>query len=200
MHGFLIDTPACSLLSYSNLMKDRFIPVLFVVGIITTAYILVFDWEYNLLHAEMGLIDTLLLSSPDDPSGLVRQGSVTAYLAQMGFWTALLIFLGILWSSFLFPKRPAVEKVIFSLPFGLLVMPLAFVLPAFIISAGKILGELTGAGLPVYYEPILVKIVNLISNNQEQGYEVAAVMGFFILGLVIAAAARVLHKPKRSAA
>lgn len=179
-------------------MKGTFITILLVIGFFSTAYILVFDWEYNLLRAEMGLIDTLLLSAPEDPSGLVQQGSVVAYLAQMAFWTAILILLGAIWSSFLFPKRSAVEKVIFALPFGLLIMPLAFVLPAFIISAGKVFGEIIGTGLPAYYEPIVGKIVSLISSNQEQGYEVATVLGFFVLGLVILVAAKLLRKQQGS--
>lgn len=160
-------------------------PALVVIGVIASAYILVFDWEYKLLEAEMGLIDKLLLSSQEAPAGLVKQGSVVAYLGQMAFWTILLSLLGFVWSNFLFPKRPLVEKIIFSLPFGVLVMPLSFVLPAFIISAGKILGELFGTGVPGYYAPIVGKIVELISTNQEQGYEIANVLGFLILGLVI---------------
>lgn len=171
-------------------MKDRFIATLLILGFFVTAYIIAFDWEYNLLKAEMGLIDQLLLSSGDDPAGLVSQGSVTAYLAQMGFWTAFLILLGLVWSAFLFPKRPLVEKIIFSLPFGVMVMPISFVFPAFIISAGKVIGENFGSGVPGYYGPIVGKIVDLLSANQEQGYEIANVLGFLILGLAILAISR----------
>lgn len=177
-------------------MRDRFIPILLTIGIIGTAYILIFDWEYNLLQAEMGLIDQLLLSSQEAPAGLVQQGSVAAYLAQMAFWTAFLLLLGMVWSSFLFPKRPLIEKVLFSLPFGVLVMPLAFVLPAFIISAGKVFGELLGAGVPAYYEPIVGKVVQLISTNQEQGYEIAVVLGFLILGLIILGVTKLMRKER----
>lgn len=177
-------------------MTDRLTLTLFIIGVIATAYILVFDWEYNLLKAEMGLIDQLLLSTEQEPAGLVKQGSVASYLGQMAFWTAFLLLLGMVWSSFLFPKRPLVEKVIFSLPFGILVMPLSFVLPAFIISAGKIAGELFGAGPPAYYNPVLGKIVSLISANQEQGYEVANVLGFLILGLIILGATKLRGKQK----
>lgn len=175
-------------------MRDFLIPTLVIIGIFATVYIVVFDWEYNLLKAEMGLIDKLLLSSKTEPAGLVKQGSVTAYLGQMAFWTAFLLFLGLVWSSFLFPKRPLVEKVIFALPFGVLVMPLSFVLPAFIISAGKILGQLFGTGLPSYYEPVLGKIVQLISTNQEQGYEIANVLGFLILGIIILILMKIIKK------
>jgi hypothetical protein len=166
-------------------MRDFLIPTLFIVGVAATLYIVVFDWEYNLLEAEMGLIDQLLLSSVDDPAGLVKQGSIAAYLGQMVFWTIFLVLLGLVWSRFLFPKRPFIEKIIVSLPFGVLIMPLAFVLPAWIISAGKIFGEATGMGVPSYYGPIVEKVVNLIATNQEQGYEVVTVVGFFIIGFVI---------------
>jgi len=175
-------------------MRDLLIPSLVVIGIMATAYIVVFDWEYKLLEAEMGLIDTLLLSSQEAPAGLVKQGSVVAYLGQMVFWTVFLVVLGLVWSSSLFAKRPLVEKIIFSLPFGVLVMPLSFVLPAFIISAGKILGELFGTGVPGYYGPTVGKIVELISTNQEQGYEIANVLVFLIIGLIIFGVTR-LRKP-----
>ncbi|HEX9722370.1 MAG TPA: hypothetical protein VGA53_03840 [Candidatus Paceibacterota bacterium] len=159
-----------------------------------TAYIVVFDWEYELLKAEMGLIDQLLLSSQEAPAGLVQQGSVTAYLGQMVFWTFFLILLGLVWAGFLFPKRPLVEKIIFSLPFGVFVMPLAFVVPAWIISAGKVAGELFGTGVPSYYGPTVEKIVHLISSNQEQGYEIAAVLGFLIVGLLILGITKLTRK------
>ena len=179
-------------------MRDRFIPALLIVGIVATLYIVVFDWEYKLLEAEMGLIDTLLLSSQEKPAGLVAQGSVTAYLGQMVFWVATLILLGLVWAGFLFPRRPLVEKVIFSLPFGVLVMPLAFVIPAWIISAGKVWGEFLGTGAPSYYGPTVEKIVHLISSNQEQGYEIATVFGFLILGLVILGVYKLMQKESRT--
>lgn len=171
-------------------MKDKFTPTLFILGIIVTAYIIVFDWEYKLLEAEMGLIDQLLLSSPDNPAKLIEKGSVISYLAQMSFWFSSLVFLGLVWSGFLFPKRPLMEKVIFSLPFGVIIMPISFVFPAWIISVGKIAGENFGTGVPEYYGPVVGKIVGLISNNQEQGYEIANVLAFLILGFIILAIAR----------
>jgi len=175
-------------------MKDRFIPTLLIIGIIASIYILVFGWEYNLLRAEVGLSDQLLLSSEDAPAGLINQGSVTAYLGQMVFWTTFLLLLGMVWSSFLFPKKSLVEKVLFSLPFGVLVMPLLFVIPAFIISLGKVIGEFLGTGVPVYYDPILGKIVELLSTNQEQGYEIVSVLGFLIVGLFILGVTKMMKK------
>ena len=124
----------------------------------------------------------------------MQQGSVTAYLGQMIFWTFSLILLGLVWAGFLFPKRPLVEKIIFSLPFGVLVMPLIFVIPAWIISAGKIGGELFGTGMPPYYGPTVGKIVYLISSNHEQGYEIAAVLGFLVVGLLILGITKLVRK------
>lgn len=182
-------------------MKDKFILSLLILGIIVTAYIIVFDWEYKLLEAEVGLIDKLLLSSPEDPAKLVEKGSVISYLAQMGFWFSFLVLLGMVWSGFLFPKRPIVERVMFSLPFGVLVMPISFVMPAWIISLGKIISENFGSGEPpappAYYGPIVGKIVGLISNNQEQGYEIANVLIFLVVGLIILGISKLKKQPKQ---
>jgi hypothetical protein len=161
------------------------VAVLLVVGFLTALNIFVFVNEYSLLNAEMSNIQAKLELKIENQVG---DGSVVAYLAAIIIWTALLGgVLGFVWSKILFPSLPFVEKFMVSLVLGAFVMPLNFVIPAFIVSTVKLIDDLRGIPPPAYYGDTIGKLVYLFSHNQEQGYELFNTLLFIAIGIVILA-------------
>lgn len=168
-----------------NTQKDarRFEQMLLIVGGLFVVNTLVFVTEYTLLKAEMSLIEQKLQLAITNQVG---DGSVFAYATSVALWTILLgVIVGYVWSKILFPSLPYIEKFMASLVLGVFVMPLSFVIPAFIVSVRKLGTDIFGWPLPDYYNATIGQLVNLFGGNQEQGYELFNVLLFLVLGICI---------------
>ncbi len=151
-------------------------------------------WEYDILKAEMVLNEKLL-----SHDRIVEQaaffGGTFAYIAEMVFWTLLVLILGSVWSAVLFPHRNLLEKIIFSLVFGVFVMPLSIFIPFTVITMGTVFTTLAGAPAPAFVGPTLTNIVDLFVLGHEQIYEFTNVLIFLIIGLVLLGIKRFSHTP-----
>ena len=166
-------------------MKDVYLKIITAIGI-WFAIVAVFGlWEYDILKAEMVLNEKILSHGLVAQGGPFTGGKVT-YVVEMFVWTALLLILGLLWSKILFPHRNILERVVFSMVFGIFVMPLSIFIPFVAITGATVLSTLFGATAPAFIGPILDNIVALFVDGQEQIYEFTNVFAFLIVGLVFA--------------
>lgn len=162
--------------------SNRLVTVLLLVGILSTISALVFVFEYSLLNAEMSLIEQKLELAIENQVG---NGSVLAYITAIALWTVLLGAVGWVWSRVLYPTAPVLERLMVALGMGTFVMPLIIVIPTWIVSARKLMTDWFGYELPAYYGTTVGKVVGLFSTNQEQGYELVAILLFLAVGLVL---------------
>lgn len=136
-------------------------------------------WEYNILKAEMGIVPKLVEALGPHKSGMV------SYIVQMMHWTVLSIILGLIWSKILFPQRPLMEKIMFSLVFGVFIMPISFMIPYVTITITTVFSTIMGITPPEYVGKTLNNLVVMLLGNKEQVYEVANVFGVLALGAII---------------
>ena len=161
----------------------RLVRTLTVIGALFALNTIVFVTEYTLLKAEMSLIEQKLQLAITNQVG---DGSMIAYITSVGLWTILLgVVVGFVWSKILFPSLATIEKFMASLVIGVFVMPLSFVIPAFIVSFRKLGTDFFGLPLPDYYGNTIGQLVNLFGGNQEQGYELFNVLLFLLAGVCI---------------
>ena len=143
-------------------------------------------WSAFLMVAvilELKTIRTQILSVPIDR--LVFETGFWPYIIGTTSWTLLLLIVGFVWTKILFPQRPWLEKIIFSFVAGTIIMALSFSVPFFLDVGGRVIAVLFGAGVPLSSELLFQKHVELFVNNQEQVYELANILVFLVLGLVI---------------
>lgn len=170
----------------------RLTRVLLIVGALFAINTIVFVTEYTLLKAEMSLIEQKLQLAITNQVG---DGSIFAYITSVSLWTVLLgIVVGYVWSKILFPSVAFIEKFMASLVIGVFVMPLSFVIPAFIVSVRKLGSDFFGLPLPEYYNYTIGQLVNLFGSNQEQGFELFNTLLFLALGIVILGIMRLQKK------
>lgn len=167
------------------MQKDTYLKVLLGIGI-WFAFVTVFGvWEYNILKAEMVLNEKLLAIERITEKAPLS-GGAPAYVLAMLTWTILILALGWVWSQVLFPHRNLLEKIVFSLTFGVFVMPISIFIPFAVITAATVLGTLLGTGAPAFVQPILVDgLVNLFVAGLEQVYEFTNVFAFFVVGIAL---------------
>ncbi len=175
------------------MQKNIFLKVILGIGIWFVLVMLFGVWEYNILKAEMGIVPKLVEALGPHKSG------ISSYIVQMLHWTALSLILGLIWSKILFPQRPLMEKIMFSLVFGVFIMPISFLIPYVIITITTVFSTIIGATPPEFAGKILNKLVAMLLGNKEQGYEVANVFGMLAIGVVILAVKSIFKKPASAA-
>lgn len=164
--------------------KNIYLPLLIAIGI-WFAVVTVFGvWEYDILKAEM-VLNQKLLSHERVVEQVPFAGGRITYVVEMFVWTAIILVLGFVWSELLFPMRTRFEKFVFSLVFGIFVMPLSIFIPFTAITIATVFSTLTGAAAPGFIGPTLNEIVGLFVNGHEQIYEFANVFAFFALGAIL---------------
>lgn len=115
----------------------------------------------------------------------VFEAGPAPYLLGMIAWTILILGMGYIWSKIFFPNRNRIEKFIFSLCFGVVIMPISFLIPFFFAVTGMVFANLLGLESPAYAGEILKARGALLVNNHEQVYELVNVLFFTIVGVVI---------------
>ncbi len=164
--------------------KDLYLRVLIAIGI-WFAVVTVFGvWEYNILKAEI-VLNQKLPSHERVVDQIPFAGGRVTYIVEMFVWTAIILVLGFVWSELLFPMRTRFEKFVFSLVFGVFVMPLSIFIPFTAITIATVFSTLTASAPPTFIGPTLNQIVALFVNGQEQIYEFANVFAFFALGAIL---------------
>lgn len=161
------------------MQKDLFLKIVLGVGIWFVLVMLFGVWEYSILKAEMTIVPKLVEAL------LPHKGGVLSYIVQMFSWTAMSLILGLIWAKILFPKRALMEKIMFSLVFGVFIMPLSFLIPYFAIAVAKVVSTIAGTAPPAFVGKILEKLVMMLLGNKEQVYETANVLGVLSLGAII---------------
>jgi hypothetical protein len=159
--------------------KDIFLRVVLGIGIWFIVAMLFGVWEYNILKAEIGVVPQLIAAL------LPHKGGVLSYMMQMIHWTVVSLILGLVWAKVLFPKRPLMERIMFSLVFGVFIMPISFMIPYTAITITTVFSIIAGITPPAFVNKTLGDLVNLLLSNKEQVYEVANSFGMLILGAVI---------------
>ena len=173
---------------------DWYLKVLLVIGAWFAIVTIFGVWEYDILRAEMVLNEKLLAIERITETAPLS-GGAPGYVLALVTWTVLLLILGLVWSQVLFPCRNLLEKIIFSLVFGIFVMPVSIFIPFFFITAATVGGTLIGVGTPAFVEPILVNgLVNLFVSGLEQVYEFTNVFAFLVLGLMLWGAKKIMQK------
>lgn len=163
------------------MQRNIFLKVVLGIGIWFVLVMLFGVWEYNILKAEMGIVPNLVAALGPHKSGVV------SYMVQMLHWTAVSLILGLVWSKILFPKRPLMERIMFSLVFGVFVMPISFLIPYITITITTVFSTIIGIAPPEFVGKTLNNLVMMLVGNKEQVYEVANVFGAFVLGAIILA-------------
>lgn len=180
-------------------MGHWYLKVILLIGAWFAVVTIFGVWEYDILKAEM-VLNEKLLAIDEITKQAPLSGGVPAYVLAMLTWTVLILALGLVWSQVLFPRRNLLEKIVFSLVFGVFVMPVSIFIPFAVITAATVLGTLVGVGAPAFVEPILVDgLVNLFVTGLEQVYEFTNVFVFFVLGLVLLVLKKMLKKPSYGA-
>lgn len=167
--------------------KDFYIPILIAIGV-WFAVVGVFGvWEYNILKAEMVLNQKLLSHDRIVQEQAPFAGGKLTYVVEMLAWTSIVLILGYVWTSALFPHRNLLERVVFSFVLGIFVMPLSIFIPFTFITVATVFSTLTGAQAPAFIGPTLNSIVGVFVNGEEQIYEFANVFVFLVIGLIVLA-------------
>jgi len=117
-------------------------------------------------------------SGTDMLLGFGNSGFV-AYAAAFLFWMIFLSVAGFPWALVFLSKSDTVERVIFSITFGLFVMGANM----FIASGIAALYSLH-AGDAAYAEYVTDKIGDLLAGGQEQSYAVFNVLIWFVVGIM----------------
>ena len=159
------------------MQKDIFLKVMVGLGIWASLVAVFGVWEYGLLKAEMDLERKIL--------AMGALSGKPAYAVQMFTWSIMLLILGLVWSQIIFPKRPLMERILFSFVFGVLLMPISFVVPYFVIVVTTVFSRLFEFAPPEFVSTTINNIVNLFYTGQEQIYEFANVFTAFVIGAVI---------------
>lgn len=159
------------------MQKDIFLKVMIGLGIWAGLVAIFGVWEHSLLQAEMDLERKIL--------AMGTLSGKSAYVVQMFSWSIMLLFLGLVWSQILFPKRPLIERMLFSFAFGILVMPVSFVVPYFAIVVTMVFARLFEFAPPEFVSTTIGNIVTLFYTGQEQIYEFANVFTAFVIGAVV---------------
>lgn len=170
------------------MQRNTFLKVVLGIGIWFVLVMLFGVWEYNILKAEMGIVPKLVEALGPHKSGVV------SYMVQMLHWTVASIIIGLIWSKILFPQRPLMEKLMFSLVFGVFVMPISFLVPYVTITITTVFSTIMGITQPAFVGSTLNKLVVMLLDNKEQVYEVANVFGAFALGVIILAIKSIFRK------
>lgn len=161
------------------MQRNTFLKVVLGIGVWFVLVMLFGVWEYNILKAEMGIAPKLVEALGPHKSGVI------SYMVQMLHWTVLSIILGLIWSKILFPQRPLMEKLMFSLVFGVFIMPISFLIPYVTITITTVFSTIMGITAPEFVGSTLNKLVAMLLDNKEQIYEVANVFGALSLGIII---------------
>ncbi len=173
--------------------NDIYLKVIIGIGIWFVLVTIFAVWEYSILKAEMVLNQKLLSHDLIAQKGPLKGGS-PLYVIEMLVWTLLILALGLVWSKVLFPQRNLLERVVFSLIFGIFVMPLSIFIPFVMVTIGTVASTLFGTDAPGFIGPTVGSIVELFVSGQEQVYEFANVFIFFVIGLALLAFKQ-LRKP-----
>lgn len=158
-------------------------------GIFSALLVIVAVWEYKGLEASVKAFQNT------SKLKFVFQTGFLPYAAGMAAWTGYLLLFGFVWSSILFPRRDWVEKVIFSLCAGAVLMPISYHIPFFFALAGKVIANLLGQGSPAFADAIIKARGFLLVNNHEQVYQFVNISLFLILGLIILVGKRFSSRP-----
>lgn len=159
--------------------RDYFFGVLTAIGIWSSLVVIFAVWEFK------GLEKGVKAFQETSKLNFVFQAGPAQYIIGMVAWTVLLLILGYVWAKIFFPERNWVEKIIFSLCWGVVVMPISFLIPFFFAVAGKVFANILGLGSPAYADAILKARAYLLVNNLEQVYEFVNVLIFLALGMII---------------
>jgi hypothetical protein len=177
--------------------SDWYLRVLLLIGAWFAVIAIFAVWEYDTLKAEM-VLNEKLLAIDRIAQQAPLSGGAPMYVLALITWTILILVLGLVWSEVLFPHRNLLEKIIFSLVFGVFVMPLSIFIPFMVITAATVLGTLFGTGTPAFVEPILVGgLVDLFVSGLEQVYEFANVFAFLVVGLVLLMVKKMMAKGRQ---
>lgn len=165
---------------YNKIMRrDYLFGILSVLGIWASLVVIFAVWEFKGLEGGVAAFQQI------PKSVFVFQTGAGPYIVSIISWTALLLLLGYVWSKILFPKRHWVEKVIFSLCFGVVIMPISFRIPFFLGAVGKVFANILGLASPAYADAFFGGFLYMLVNNLEQAYELVNVLIFFVIGLII---------------
>lgn len=161
--------------------RDSFFLSMSLLGIWSSLLAIVAVWEFK------GLEKGVKAFQETEKLKFVFETGPLPYVIAMISWTILLLLLGYVWSKIFFPEKNWVEKTIFSLCWGTVIMPISFLMPFFFAVTGKVIANLLGGASPAYADAILKARGFLLVNNLEQVYEFVNVLIFLMIGLVILA-------------
>lgn len=159
--------------------RDYFFVILTILGIWTSIVMIFGIWEFQVLKTQVIKFQVAPISK------FVFRAGVMPYVIALISWTILLLVNGLVWSKILFPTRDWVEKVIFSLIIGVVIMPLNFMIPFLFGVSGRVVSSLFSLKAPEYVDQILKNHVFFLVNNHEQVYELTNVLIFLIVGIFV---------------